>query len=177
MRNTLLWIDEKGEIAQRYAKLHLFDIEIPGGPVMRESKTIEAGNEILSPFETPVGRIGSMICFDLRFPEIGLALRRQHAQVLLYPSAFTVETGKAHWHTLLRARAIENQAFVIAAAQVGAHNPKRSSYGHSIVINPWGEVLAELDGEPKDEPQVVFADIDLDKIDEVRQHQPLLRRT
>ena len=177
MRNTLLWIDEKGEIAQRYAKVHLFDIEIPGGPVMKESETIEAGNEILPPFDTAVGKIGSMICFDLRFPEIALALRRQQANVLLYPSAFTTETGKVHWHPLLQARAIECQAYVIAAAQVGAHNEKRTSYGHSIIISPWGEILAELDGEKKDEPQVIFADIDLEKVKEVKKNQPLLRRT
>ena len=177
IKNTLLWIDENGKIAQRYQKLHLFDLEIPGGPVMRESTTIEAGSKILPPFDTVVGKIGSMICFDLRFPEISLALKRQKADVLLYPSAFTVETGKAHWLSLLRARAIECEAFVIAAAQVGAHNAKRTSYGHSIVISPWGEVMAELDGEKKNEPEVILVDIDLDKTTEMRQRLPLLRRT
>jgi len=144
---------------------------------MRESTTIEAGNEILPPFDTVVGKIGSMICFDLRFPEISLAHKRQKADVLLYPSAFTVETGKAHWLSLLRARAIECEAFVIAAAQVGAHNAKRISYGHSIVISPWGEVMAELDGEKKEEPEVILVDIDLKKASEMRQRLPLLRRT
>lgn len=177
LKNTLLWLDENGEVAHRYAKVHLFDLEIPGGPVMKESDSTEPGQEIVPPFETPVGKVGPMICFDLRFPEISLALKRQKADVITYPSAFTVPTGKAHWHALLRARAIECQAYCIAAAQVGAHNEKRTSYGHSIIIDPWGEVLAELDGEKKDEPEVIFADIDLERVEEVRKQQPLLRRT
>ena len=177
IKNTLLWIDEKGEIAHRYQKVHLFDLEIEGGPVMKESNTIEPGNKILPPYETAIGKVGAMICFDLRFPEIALALKRQHADMILYPSAFTVLTGKAHWLPLLRARAIECQAYVIAAAQVGAHNDKRVSYGHSIIIDPWGEVLAELGGEKKDEPEVIFADVDLDKVKKVRKEMPLLRRT
>ena len=118
-----------------------------------------------------------MICFDLRFPEIALALKRQRADVILYPSAFTVPTGKAHWLSLLRARAIECQAYCIAAAQVGAHNEKRTSYGHSIIIDPWGEVLAELGGEKKDEPEVIFAEIDLERVKRVKREMPLLRRT
>lgn len=144
---------------------------------MKESKTTEPGNEILPPFETSIGKVGSMICFDLRFPEIALALRRQQADVILYPSAFTVPTGKVHWRPLLQARAIECQAYTIAAAQVGAHNEKRTSYGHSIIIDPWGEILAELGGEKTDEPEVVFAEIDLETVKEVRKQQPLLRRT
>lgn len=178
LKNILLWIDAQGEIAHRYAKMHLFDLEIPNGPVMKESKTTEPGKEIAPPFDLPgVGKIGSMICFDLRFPEISLALKRQQADAILYPSAFTVQTGKAHWHALLKARAIECQTYCIAAAQVGAHNEKRTSYGHSIVIDPWGDVLAELGGEKKDEPEVIFADIDLGRVQEVRKQQPLLRRT
>lgn len=117
-----------------------------------------------------------MICFDLRFPEIALSLRRQGAEILLYPSAFTVPTGKAHWLPLLRARAIECQCYVIAAAQVGKHNEKRESYGHSIVIDPWGEVVAELGGEGKGEPEVVLAEIDLERVRRVREQQPLKRR-
>nr|OQO22710.1 hypothetical protein B0A51_10820 [Rachicladosporium sp. CCFEE 5018] len=177
IKNTLLWISAKGEITQRYQKLHLFDLEIPGGPSLRESNTTEPGNEILPPFESVIGKIGAMICFDLRFPEISLSLKRQGTDVLLYPSAFTVPTGQAHWLPLLRARAIECESFVIAAAQVGAHNEKRTSYGHSIVISPWGEVLGELDGEKKDEPEVLLVDIDLEKAVEMRKRLPLLRRT
>jgi predicted amidohydrolase len=118
-----------------------------------------------------------MICFDLRFPEIALILKRQHADILLYPSAFTVPTGEAHWIPLLRARAIECQTYVIAAAQVGNHNEKRVSYGHSVVIDPWGRVVAELGGEKKDEPEVIFANIDFEMLHKARSQIPLLRRT
>lgn len=144
---------------------------------MKESNIIEPGTEILKPFDTAVGKVGSMICFDLRFPEIALALKRQKADILVYPSAFTVPTGKAHWLPLLRARAIECECYVIAAAQVGNHNEKRVSYGHSIVIDPWGEVLGELGGDKKDEPEVIFAEIDFEKLDKIRTQMPLLRRT
>ncbi|EME49908.1 hypothetical protein DOTSEDRAFT_41059 [Dothistroma septosporum NZE10] len=177
IKNTLIWIDENGDIAHRYQKVHLFDLELENGPVMKESNTVEPGNDILPPFNSSVGKIGSMICFDLRFPEIALALKRQNADILLYPSAFTVPTGKAHWLPLLRARAIECQCYVIAAAQVGHHNEKRVSYGHSTIIDPWGEVLAELGGEKKDEPEVFIAEIDRERLRKVREQQPLLRRT
>ena len=177
IKNPLLWIDSKGEIAHRYQKVHLFDLELAGKPAMKESNTIEPGNEILPPFETSLGKVGAMICFDLRFPEIALSLRRQKADVLLYPSAFMPETGKVHWLPLLRARAIETQTYVIAAAQVGAHNEKRTSYGHSLVVDPWGEVLAEASGDGQEEPEVIFAKIDLGKVEETRKVQPLLRRT
>lgn len=148
---------------------------------------------ILPPFDTPVGRVGLTICFDvclqllrraarvlisnqLRFPEISLALKRQNCQIIIYPSAFTVPTGRAHWDVLLRARAIECQSYVIAAAQAGAHNSKRISYGHSMIVSPWGEVLAQLGGEFK-EPEIAIADIDLDVVTRVRREIPLNRRT
>lgn len=177
LKNTSLWIDDQGQIAQRYQKVHLFDLDVEGGPKMKESDIMEAGPKILPPFPTVVGKVGCMICFDLRFPEIALSLKRQNADVLLYPSAFTPETGKVHWHTLLRARAIETQCFVIAAAQVGAHNQKRSSYGHSIVISPWGEIMAELGEEKKDDPEVLVVDIDLERVKIVRKGMPQDRRT
>lgn len=113
---------------------------------------------------------------QLRFPEISLALRRQNAEVITYPSAFTVPTGRAHWESLLRARAIETQSYVIAAAQGGPHNEKRRSYGHSMIVNPWGEVVAEL-GDKYSEPQIVTAEIDLDLVAKIRREMPLLRRT
>ncbi|GKZ82125.1 carbon-nitrogen hydrolase [Aspergillus niger] len=176
IKNTLIWINEQGNITQRYQKVHLFDVNIKGGPVLKESASVEKGMEILPPFETPVGRVGLSICFDLRFPEISLALRRQNAQIITYPSAFTVPTGTAHWETLLRARAIETQSYVIAAAQAGPHNEKRRSYGHSMIVNPWGEVVAKL-GDEYQEPQIAVADIDLDLLAKVRREMPLLRRT
>ncbi|KAJ9191415.1 hypothetical protein DTO021D3_2977 [Paecilomyces variotii] len=176
VKNTLIWIDEDGEISQRYQKIHLFDVEIKDGPVLKESMSVEKGMEILPPFETSLGRVGLAICFDLRFPEISLALKRQNAHIITYPSAFTVPTGKAHWEALLRARAIETQSYVIAAAQAGPHNEKRISYGHSMVVNPWGEVVAKLGGEYK-EPEIATAEIDLDLITKIRTEMPLLRRT
>ncbi|KAF7716944.1 Benzonitrilase [Penicillium ucsense] len=176
LKNSLLWIDDKGCITQSYQKIHLFDVNIKDGPILKESKNVEPGQKIVLPFETPVGRVGLAICFDLRFPEIGLALRRQNAEVITYPSAFTVPTGKAHWESLLRARAIETQSYVVAAAQGGPHNEKRRSYGHSMVVNPWGEIVGEL-GDEYAEPQLLTADIDLDHVSKIRKEMPLLRRT
>ncbi|KAL9046855.1 MAG: hypothetical protein Q9214_000419 [Letrouitia sp. 1 TL-2023] len=204
VKNTLVWIDEEGKVTQRYQKIHLFDVDIEGGPVLRESNSVEKGERILPPFETGVGRVGMTICFDvcealscltgptlsqyreqryricgelLRFPEISLALARQKAQIITYPSAFTVPTGKAHWSTLLRARAIESQSYVVAAAQVGAHNEKRRSYGHSMIVSPWGDVVVELGGEIKEEPEIAVADIDLGMAERIKKEMPLLRRT
>ncbi|EEP80961.1 conserved hypothetical protein [Uncinocarpus reesii 1704] len=176
VKNTLIWIDESGKITQKYQKLHLFDVDIKGGPVLKESRNVEKGTKIVPPFETPVGRLGLSICFDLRFPEVSLALRRQGAEIITYPSAFTVPTGQAHWETLLRARAIETQSYIVAAAQCGPHNPKRFSYGHSLIVNPWGEVVAKLGGE-YEEPEIAVADIDFDLLTKVRTEMPLLRRT
>lgn len=118
----------------------------------------------------------TLVPLKLRFPEIGLALKRQNAQIIAYPSAFTVPTGRAHWETLLRARAIETQAYVIAAAQVGRHNEKRVSYGHSMIVDPWGKVVVELTGEG-DKAEIGLADVDLDYVEKVRREMPLLRRT
>lgn len=151
---------------------------------MKESDTTEAGSSIIPPFDSPVGKIGMAICFDLRFPELSLALKRQGADMIIYPSAFTPPTGKVHWHALLRARAIETQSYILAAAQVGAHNEKRTSYGHSIIISPWGEVIAELPG-PEDkeqrgdswEPEIIVADIDHELLAKIHREMPLIRRT
>ncbi|KAL8781656.1 MAG: hypothetical protein Q9213_005921 [Squamulea squamosa] len=177
VKNTLLWIGDNGEIQHRCQKLHLFDVDIPGGPVLKESNSVEKGTEIVPPFSTAVGNVGLLICFDLRFPEPSIALRRQGAHIITYPSAFTVPTGIAHWSTLLRARAIETQSYVIAAAQVGSHNEKRTSYGHSMIVSPWGDVVAELGGEKKDEPEIAIGEIDLERLDKIRKEMPLLRRT
>ncbi|KAF2833091.1 carbon-nitrogen hydrolase [Ophiobolus disseminans] len=185
IKNTLIWIDAKGEITQRYQKLHLFDVDIENGPKLKESDNVEAGNELLNPFSSPLGRIGSLICFDLRFPEPALALRARGAQIITYPSAFTTPTGKAgHWDVLLRARAIETQSYVIAAAQVGVHDEegKRRSYGHSMIVDPWGKVIAELGGDDGGdgwdaEGEVALAEIDVEYVEKVRREVPLIRRT
>ncbi|KAL5315580.1 hypothetical protein ACEPPN_016448 [Leptodophora sp. 'Broadleaf-Isolate-01'] len=171
MYNRSCWINEKGEIEAYYDKLHLFDYG-----ALRESNSVEGGKSIGMPVETVVGRVGLMICFDLRFPEISLAHKRQNAQILTYPSAFTEPTGKAHWETLLKARAIETQAYVIAAAQIGAHNEKRTSYGHSMVVDPWGKVLLDMTGEGS-EAEIGVVDVDLAYWEKIKQEMPLLRRT
>ncbi|KAI5864340.1 carbon-nitrogen hydrolase [Durotheca rogersii] len=150
--NRTIYIGPDGSLleAGAYDKLHLFDYP---DAALRESATTQAGAAFAAPFDSPVGRLGSLICFDLRFPEAALHLAasraRDPAQVLLYPSAFTVPTGRAHWAVLLRARAVETQSYVVAAAQVGRHNPGRSprvSYGRSLVVDPWGRVLLQLRG-------------------------------
>ncbi|RDL42017.1 Uncharacterized protein BP5553_01996 [Venustampulla echinocandica] len=169
--NRSCWINEKGDIESYYDKLHLFDYG-----ALKESNVVEGGNSIVTPVETVVGRVGLTICFDLRFPEISLALKRQNAQIITYPSAFTLPTGKAHWEALLRSRAIETQAYVIAAAQSGSHNTKRTSYGHSMVVDPWGKVLLDLGGEVS-EPKTGIIDIDLDYREKIKKEMPLLRRT
>ena len=143
--NRALYINAEGVIedATTYDKLHVFDYGS-----LRESTTVQPGTRLTPPFDSPVGRIGSLICFDLRFPETAVALAQpgrsspwadRPAQVLTYPSAFTLRTGEAHWETLLRARAIETQSWVVAAAQVGRHNERRASYGRSMVVDPWGD--------------------------------------
>lgn len=178
VKNTLIWIDEKGEITQRYQKLHLFDVEIKGGPVLKESNSVEPGSAILPPFQTGLGFMGLMICFDLRFPAFSARIRDLGAQVLTYPSAFTVPTGKVHWETLLRARAVETQSFVVAAAQVGAHNVGRVSYGHSMIIDSWGKVVCELGGVEEwdksgKEPVIGVGEVDLEQLEKVRREMPL----
>jgi predicted amidohydrolase len=186
VRNTLIWIDEKGEITQRYQKLHMFDVDIENGPSLKESDGVERGKELLDPFDTSLGKIGSLVCFDMRFPEPAQALRARGAQIITYPSAFTTPTGIAgHWEILLRARAIETQSYVIAPGQVGVHDEegKRRSYGCSMIIDPWGKVVAQLGkdegegGEWEDEVEIATAEIDLEYVEKIRKEVPLLRRT
>lgn len=188
IRNTVIWINEAGEIAHRYQKLHMFDIDLrPDGPYIKESNSSEPGTEIIQPYnQVPrMGKIGSLICFDLRFPEPALALHRMGADVILYPSAFTVPTGKLHWETLLRCRAIETQSWILAAAQCGRHNAKRVSYGDTIAIDPNGKIAGRLthvddpesEQEGAREPELLAVDIDLDQVASVRRGIPLLRRT
>lgn len=142
--NTHIVIDNHGEVSATYRKTHLFDLDLPGRVRLCESDYTVPGEQICPPVDTPVGRLALGICYDLRFPELSLALRNMGADILTYPSAFTVPTGKAHWHVLLRSRAIETQCYVVAAAQTGQHNEKRASYGHSLIVDPWGAVLGEV---------------------------------
>ena len=143
--NTSLLIEPSGEISAIYRKIHLFEVNLPEVS-FRESKGVAPGKDVVvaRPQAAGVGPIGMSVCYDLRFPELYREHARQGAAVLLVPSAFTVPTGRAHWELLLRARAVENQAFVVAAAQVGDHSPRRASYGHSMIIDPWGRVLCEI---------------------------------
>lgn len=168
--NTHLVIDNNGDVRGVYRKTHLFDVEVPGGAVLRESDYIKPGTTIEPPVVTPVGRVGMAICYDMRFPEMAIALRNQGAEILTYPSAFTIPTGMAHWETLLRCRAIENQCYVIAAAQTGKHTAKRSSYGHAMIIDAWGSIIAEC----HDKPDVCVAEIDLALLNKRRLEMPVI---
>ena len=141
--NTAVVVDPKGELRARYRKIHLFDVDIPGGAVLRESDATAPGDQAVV-VEIDGAKVGLSICYDLRFPELYRELViNQGAEVLLLPAAVTAHTGRAHWHILLRSRAIENQAWVVAAAQADQHNEKRASFGHSMIVDPWGTVLAE----------------------------------
>lgn len=143
--NSCAVVDPKGQLVSVYRKIHLFDVDIPGGATLMESAATSAGSDVLA-VETSIGKVGLSICYDLRFPELYRRLTLEMgAEVLVVPAAFTAHTGAAHWHTLLRARAIENQCWVLAAGQTGRHNDKRHSYGHSLIIDPWGAIRDEIE--------------------------------
>ena len=163
-------IDPTGAIVGRYDKMHLFDVDLPTGESWRESAVYRAGDAPVVVRGTPVGSLGLTICYDLRFPAIFERLAEAGAQTIAVPAAFTVPTGKAHWHVLLRARAIEAGLFVVAAAQSGQHDDGRATFGHSLVVDPWGEVLAD-GGEGE---KLLFAEIELARIDEVAARIPVL---
>jgi deaminated glutathione amidase len=163
-------IDDTGAIRARYDKMHLFDVDLPTGESWRESASYSRGERAVT-VRTPLGVLGLAICYDLRFPDLFRSLSDAGATLLAVPAAFTRPTGAAHWHVLLRARAIEAAAFVIAAAQTGAHEDGRETYGHSLAIDPWGEVLLDL-GEPAG---LGFADIDTARLDDARSRVPVLR--
>ncbi|CBY21169.1 unnamed protein product [Oikopleura dioica] len=170
--NAHILIDDVGMIKQKYRKIHLFDAPVVG---LKESNWTLAGEKLSDIIPTPVGNLALSICYDLRFPHLSHEYRKRGADVLTFPSAFTVPTGKAHWHTLLRARAIETQCFVVAAAQRGTHNDKRSSYGHSLVVGPWGEViLAKVSLNMNDEIGLGYCELDLEKLEKVRNSMPVL---
>lgn len=173
VHDTTVLLDPGGEVATTYRKIHLYDVALPDQPPIRESDSITAGDDLVT---TKVGevRLGLSICYDVRFPELYRGLMAQGATVLCVPAQFQHTTGRDHWHTLLRARAIENQAFVIAPAQwgpFGEAQERRRSYGHSLVVDPWGRVLVEA---PEEGDGVWFADLDLEAQRELRRSFPVL---
>ncbi len=169
LANRSFLIDPGGRVAARYDKIHMFDVEVPDGQSYRESKAYRPGGAAVVA-DLPWGRLGLTVCYDLRFPQLYRALAQAGAEFLTVPSAFTRVTGRAHWHVLLRARAIETGAFVLAPAQCGETSQGRQTYGHSLIVAPWGEVLAEA-GE---EPAVILAEIDPARVAEARRMIPAL---
>jgi deaminated glutathione amidase len=167
--NRAFVIDPKGEIIARYDKIHMFDVDLAGGESYRESNSYRPG-ELAVLADLPWGRLGVTICYDLRFPALYRALAEAGATMLAIPSAFTRQTGEAHWHVLMRARAIENGCFVFAAAQAGKHESGRETFGHSLIVDPWGRTLAEGGSEPG----LVMAEIDPAEVSKARARIPSL---
>jgi len=170
--NAHIIVNDAGEIRASYRKIHLFDVDMGdvNGPVLMESRTAAAG-EALVTCDSPAGKLGLTVCYDLRFPEMFARLRYElGCEMMLVPSAFTKPTGQAHWETLLRARAIETQSYVVAAAQAGVHSEGRASHGHAMIVDPWGKVVAELDGEGTG---IAVADVDLGYLKDVRSRIPV----
>lgn len=167
--NRSFVIDDAGEIRARYDKVHLFDVDLPDGVSWRESAVYGPGEELVV-VDTPWARMGLSICYDLRFADLYRRLSDAGATILLVPAAFTVPTGRAHWDVLLRARAIESAAFLIAPAQTGTHEDGRETYGHSLVVDPWGAIMLDM-GEA---PGLAFVDIDLSGTDAARARIPVL---
>jgi nitrilase len=169
VHNTLIACSPAGDLAARYRKVHLFDVDIPGGAQFKESGSVAPGTDAVT-LETPWGKIGLTICYDLRFPELYRRLTRAGARILVVPAAFTLHTGKDHWKPLLQARAIENQCFVLAPGQYGKAFEGRVSWGHSMIIDPWGTVLAEA----PDRECAILAELDFEHQDKIRRELPVL---
>ncbi len=167
--NRSLLIAPDGEIAARYDKIHMFDVDLPGGESYRESKNFQPGNKAVLA-DLPWGRLGLTTCYDLRFSALTRVLAKAGADFISVPSAFTKLTGEAHWHILLRARAIETGCFIFAAAQGGDHEVGRATYGHSLIVSPWGEIICEAGTEP----DVIFADIEPAQVRDARARIPSL---
>ena len=165
--NTAVLINDQGQVVNHYHKIHLFDSALPGVGLC-ESKTVSAGNKVVVA-DHPLGKLGLSICYDLRFPALYQKLRSKGAEMIFGPTAFTTQTGKYHWYSLLKARAIETQSFVFAPAQVGQHNEKRSSYGHTLAFDPWGEMIGEL----KEGEGVLIVEVDLEKLRVTRKEMPI----
>lgn len=168
--NRSFVIDSTGAIAARYDKIHMFDVDLATGESWRESAAYTPGEAVVT-VDTPLGRLGLAVCYDLRFPALFEALGRARCDIIAIPAAFTVPTGQAHWHVMQRARAIEASAYVVAAAQAGTHADGRSTYGHSLVVDPWGDVLLDMGGEGA---SLAFAEIDPARLAEVRAQLPSL---
>ncbi|MEY4722063.1 MAG: hypothetical protein RIQ46_1788, partial [Pseudomonadota bacterium] len=168
--NRAFVIDDRGEIAARYDKIHMFDVDLATGESWRESNAYAAGDQVVT-VETPIGRLGLAICYDIRFPALFEALGRRKCDVIAIPAAFTVPTGMAHWHLMQRARAVEASAFVVSAAQCGRHEDGRETYGHSLAVDPWGEVLLDMGGQGAG---LGFADLDPARLAEIRAQLPSL---
>jgi predicted amidohydrolase len=172
--NRAFVIDDQGEIVARYDKMHMFDVDLATGESWRESNGYTAGDEVVT-VDTPLGRLGLAICYDVRFPALFEALGRARCDVIAIPAAFTVPTGKAHWHLLQRARAVEASAYVLSAAQVGRHEDGRETYGHSLAIDPWGEVLLDMGGaDDGGQAGLAFVDLAAERLAEVRAQLPSL---
>lgn len=167
--NRSFLIDPKGQVAATYDKIHMFDVDLPGGETYRESRNYRRGDRAVTA-DLPWGKLGLSVCYDLRFPQLYRTLAKAGASFLTIPAAFTHTTGQAHWHVLQRARAIETGCFVIAPAQGGKHENGRHTFGHSLIVDPWGNILAEAG----DEPGIIFADIDPTKVAEARTRVPAL---
>ncbi len=170
LANRSYLISPEGRVTARYDKIHMFDVELANGETYAESANYEPGRDAVIA-DTPWGGLGMTICYDLRFPHLHRTLAKSGAAFIAIPAAFTRPTGIAHWHTLIRARAIETQCFVFAAAQGGTHEHGRQTFGHSLIVSPWGEILAEAAVEPT----VIFADIDVEQVAQVRARIPALK--
>lgn len=169
VRAASLLFDDQGRCVARYDKIHLFDVTVTSNEIYRESNTIAPGDQIVV-HETPFGKIGMAVCYDLRFPELFRSLFLAGADIFVLPSAFTQKTGAAHWHVLTRARAIENTCYLIGAGQGGRHANGRETYGHSLIVDPWGELLAEADERSE---AVVMAEVDLSRLQDIRAKLPM----
>lgn len=172
MYNTSLLISPEGKILSVYRKIHLFDADFTGSEKYMESETFESGStEQLTVTETLFGKFGITVCYDLRFPELYRKLTLKGAEIIFVPSAFTMHTGKDHWEILLRARAIENQVYILAPNQFGFHSKRRESYGNSMIIDPWGKVISRA----SDREEIIYADIDLEYVRTIRKKLPCLK--
>jgi len=169
LANRSFLINPDGQIIARYTKIHMFDVEVNDGSIYRESATYQPGTSACLA-RTPWGLVGLTVCYDIRFPALYRDLAKAGAKIIFIPSAFTEVTGEAHWHILQRARAIENGCFIVSAAQTGMHEQNRKTFGHSIIVDPWGNILADADKDVG----FITADLDLNLVDEVRKKIPSL---